>query len=537
MLNYFIFTPITELLILITIFGQGLFVNNFLKLNEYSKSLNFSEICLYGFCSVLILTQIINLFLPISSYIFWFFFIISSTYLYFQKLNFKNIINWIIKILILLLILLPMKLVIKGNEDLYYHLPKVNLINDYKIILGIGNYYESFAFTNGWSHISAFFNFFNGAEKNLYLVSFIFFILALDVIYRYFKNTTNFSLKVFCTSSILFLVLKFYRIQEFGNDYQAIILIFIVFICYYKYLIEENKDNQNNQIKKIIFFSVFISLFKIHGILILLLLCIFIIKKENIFKIIFFRLYFILIFAATLTICTSFLNSGCLLFPFEKTCISKKNISWSMKDDIEKINLSLEAFNKSYPIYKQQYKDKAMSKKDWIKNFNWLHFHFSNEQIYTGIYKTIFILLSIFLLFYKYSRIKLKKITEINLYFFIISIIILIIWSIKIPLMRASGYGYLACNLIFLFCSLIDRGNYEKLEKIFKKMIIFLIFFVLILNTIRISKEIKKYNTNDFSFFTYHYKEKSGNNLYDSFKKSKKVFYQNIFTDYYIIKK
>jgi len=224
------------------------------------------------------------------------------------------------------------------------------------------------------------------------------------------------------------------------------------------------------------------------------------------------------------------------MFPIEKSCLSSNKISWSMKNDVSKINLNLETYNKSYPVYVKKAKKDILSKKEWLENFNWFKYHFQNEQVYTSLLKTIFILTTIFLIFFKYFKLSFKKISPLNLYFFILSLIVIIVWSIKIPIMRASGYGYISCSYIFLFCSLIKEK--EKLTSnhnlIVKRFLIFLFIFIFSSNSIRIYKEFKKYNTNDFYFYTYHYKP---NNEYyfDNFKKNY-LNKDNNFNEYIIIK-
>ena len=86
---------------------------------------------------------------------------------------------------------------IKGTEDLYYHLPKVEFLNQFKIIFGIAHINPSLSFTNGWAHVSSVFNFLSGGDKNLYLSSYVFFILVILTIYDYIKNSSSNNIKIF----------------------------------------------------------------------------------------------------------------------------------------------------------------------------------------------------------------------------------------------------------------------------------------------------------------------------------------------------
>ena len=162
------FTPITELLISIYVLGFGLLISPFFFKTDQIKY-NLNELALFGFCLILPITQIINLFFPITSLFFYFSFALSLFIIFIHRNNFqKKFLKWLIKLTLLFIILIPLKYVIKGNEDLYYHLPKIELLNNFNIILGIAHFDPSLSFTNGWAYISSTFNFLNGAEKNLY---------------------------------------------------------------------------------------------------------------------------------------------------------------------------------------------------------------------------------------------------------------------------------------------------------------------------------------------------------------------------------
>ncbi|MDA7604572.1 hypothetical protein N8724_04140 [Candidatus Pelagibacter sp.] len=496
-MDIFFILPVTEILIVVYCFGSGLFVKNliFIKDNQFK---NYSEICIYGFLLTLIIAQIINFITPIKEIYFWFFLLIAILNIYKNKILIVNFYNWLFKLSLILLILTPLKFVIKGHDDIFYHLPKLNFINSEKIIFGIGNYYESFAFTNGWSHVSGFFNFFNGSEKNIYLVSYVFFILTINTLYNYYKKADDYNIKFFSLASIIFLCLKFYRLQEFGNDFQSILLIFLVFNLYYDYL--NKNDHDDILIKKILLYSTFATLFKIHGVLINLLLIIFIFEINIFFKKNYLKIYGFILIAYFCTFLTSFINSGCILYPFESTCFDSNKISWSSKENIN--NTYLEAYNKSYENrYVGDNTAEKMSIDEWLHNFNWASFHFTSKNFYKPFLKSILILLVIFFILLKFSNFKMQKPKKKNLAFIFISIIILIIWFIKIPLMRASGYGYLVGFFIFLFCSLINVNRFNNLKKLNFTLLLITLVPILFLNINRIYIEKNKYNTNSTYFF------------------------------------
>ena len=511
-MQIFFILPITEILIVIYCFGTGLFLNNFLFIKDNQKK-NYSEICIYGFLLTLIFAQILNLITPIKEIYFWIFLIFSIINIYINKFLTKSFFNWLFKIFLIFLILAPFKFVIKGHDDLYYHLTKLNIITSHKIIFGIANFYESYAFTNGWSHIGGFFNFFFGSEKNIYLVSFVFFVLIINTLYTYYKRTDDCNIKLFNLVSIVFLCIKFYRLQEFGNDLQSILLIFLIFNLYFELLKKNSYDDV--LIKKILLYSTFATLFKIHGILINLLLLIFIFEVKNFIKKDYFKIYAFILISYLCTFSTSFINSGCFLFPFESTCYGSNKISWSSKENLK--NTNLEAYNKGYEKYSQKNNSNAMTMDEWVNDFNWASFHFTSKNFYKPFIKSIFILFFIFFIFLKFCNYKIHKPKPKEIFFLFISVSIIIIWLIKIPLMRASGYGYVVCFLIFLFCTFINVINLKNLKKLNYILLLVIIVPLLFLNINRIYKEQKKYETNNTFFFLEMYGKNGTHSKYKTF--------------------
>ena len=511
-MELFFLLPVTEIVIVVYSFGLGLFLNNVI-INNHKKFHNFSEVCIYGFLVTLILSQIINFISPIKEIYFWLFFIFSIINIYRHKYVIKKFCRWLIKISIIFFILTPFKIVIKGHDDIFYHLPKLDFITNHKIIFGIANYYESFAFTNGWSHINAFYNILYGYDKNLYLVSFTFFILIINTLYYYFKKTHDNNIKLFTVITITFLCLKFYRLQEFGNDFQSILLVFLIFNLYFIFL----KKKENNEIlfKKIILYSAFASLFKIHGILINLFLILFLYRKYIFFKKENLRVYLFVLISYLSTFTTSFINSGCILYPFKSTCLNIEKVSWSAKENIN--NVYLEAYNKGYEKKFLNVSNNKVSHEEWLKDFNWFKFHFTSKNFYEPFLKSIIILILILFFIFKFINFKIHKIENKNLIFLLISTIILMIWMIKIPLMRANGYGYVICTLIFLFSSLIKVTKIHNLKKLTIILFILVLIPLLFLNSLRIYKETKRYKTNNIFYFLNDYGKNSQKSMYKNF--------------------
>ena len=493
------FSPITEIFILVFVLGLGLSVSNIFFENEEIKD-NLSEIALIGFCLTLPVSQLINLFTPITQITFLVLFVFSLLIIFYKFQYIKNYQKWFLKLFLIFIIFIPFKYVIKGNEDLYYHLPKVEFISEYKIIFGIAHINPSLAFTNGWANISGLFNIFNGASKNLYLVSYVFYILCLLTIYNFFKKTNINSVKYIALIILLFSIVKFNRLQEFGNDIQSILLIFITFILFVRYFNDE--QDKKKLINQILFYSFFAFLFRIYAAFIAPLFLLFLYKRDNIYKYINKKLIIILVISFLSTSLTSFVNSGCLFMPIEKTCVNKNYFNSSYQSKISGLNLHLRSFNKSFNDYDKSTNLK-LSREEWIKNFNWFTFHVSSERFLEPLIKIISILILIIILLLFKKKLVFKK--NENIIISILALSSTLLWLIFTPIFRAGGYAYVS---IFLLITMFSVFNIDKKIsfKDFRVITLVCCIFLLIINTSRILKEGKKYKTYSPFFFEKWYK-------------------------------
>jgi hypothetical protein len=494
------FTPITEVIIATYVLGYGLSIAQFFYSKEDIKN-HLSEICVLGFCLILPISQIANFFFPLNSYFFYISYIFSITFIYLNKNKIASLNKWLFKLIIIFIIFIPFKYVLKGNDDLFYHLPKVEFLNQFKVIFGIAHINSSLSFTNGWAHVSSVFNFLNGGGKNLYLSSFVFYILVILTIYNYIKNSLSNNIKIFFSILILFIIIKFNRLQEFGNDYQSMLLILLTLGLFLKYFFDPNEKRQI--INKIIFFSFFAFMFRIYAIFLIPMFIIFLKERNEIFKIINKKVLAILFVTFISTSLTSFANSGCFFMPIEKTCVNKSKVSWSWKENVNGLNSHLRSFNTSYLEYKKE-NNNGLSSKDWTKNFNWFKYHISTERFLIPLSKTLIIVLLIFIIFAFKYRIKIEKLNSKKIIFLSLSFLNLSLWLLITPLFRAGGFAWVSFFLISLLVLTFDFKKNLELKNLRFLLIVFSIIVSLI-NVNRLNKETEKYQTFDpFAFTKWH---------------------------------
>ena len=93
------------------------------------------------------------------------------------------------------------------------------------------------------------------------------YILIILTLYDYIKTSFSNIVKIFFSILILFIIIKFNRLQEFGNDYQSMLLILLTLGLFLKYFFDNDKNKEI--INKIIFFSFFAFIFRIYAIFII----------------------------------------------------------------------------------------------------------------------------------------------------------------------------------------------------------------------------------------------------------------------------
>ena len=218
---------------------------------------NTLEAIFFGFPSTALIITFVHFFLNINFQVIFFIFLIGIGIFLKKKnqlfLNFENK-----KFYLILLILIPIYISQKYHEDFgYYHLPHIiNLYNE-KIIFGLANSNIAFIHNSMWLNIL---NLFYSESLNFvtiptFILYIVFVIFSLNEILN--NKHKRFSI-YFLLICILYILLKFTRISEFGNDLPA--LLFAILSIYYFLKFEETIDVQKKKfkpekIKKSIFFK------------------------------------------------------------------------------------------------------------------------------------------------------------------------------------------------------------------------------------------------------------------------------------------
>jgi hypothetical protein len=302
----------------------------------------------------------------------------------------------------------------------------------------------------------------------------------------------------FSLLSLIFINIVFYRISEHGTDRSAQILLILIFIIFFEILyVEKNKNIILSKIYLLVIIVFLASSMKAIYYLYLTLLPI-IFYRKKLFKEIFIKKNFIIIlFVSTsffLNLSVSYFNTGCLLYPAQKTCVIEQE--WSIeKSEVERMSIHYEWWAKSGggPNYISEIEPEI-----YVKNFNWLNNwierHFFNKVTDT-LLGIIFISLFVFTMFRFFSKSKKKTNVKVDFLAYIVPIIFLIEWFLNHPSMRYGGYVLFAIPIFLITALKLQTLNLTK--KIINILSIFLILLSFTLyntrNIVRLAKEINFY--------------------------------------------
>ena len=433
----------------------------------------------FGYLIVSILITFFHFFLKINFFVI--IFIFFNGLLFHIKncdYSFKIIVRKYYWIILIFFILTPIFVSQKYHEDFgYYHLPYIiNLANE-KIIFGLGNLNDGYIHNSIWLNVISLFyieNNYNFVTLPTFLLYFIIIIYSINQI---ISNNKHYSANFFLIICIFYLILKFTRISEFGNDIPSLIYSILGVFFFLKY------EEEDNSLKKKIFFFrhlsfiAFAILIKFSVIpIIILTLFVFFRDFKIIGKEIFKYNYFIIYFLVIIFFSQQFIYTGCFVFPSKITCM---NVSW-FNNEFLNLGSKLELVNKSYSVARA-----FISSDEYLVNFNWVPYWFNRN--YPEIIEhlsTMLIPIIIFLLLSKNNNNNINNTNNINYLKVFIFFLLLgfIFWFTLSPVYR-FGILYFLC-LIFIFTVPL----YKK--KIFSKKI-FLTLLCLFL-TFNFSKNISR---------------------------------------------
>ncbi|MDA9758969.1 hypothetical protein N9V11_02895 [Candidatus Pelagibacter sp.] len=460
---------------ILSIAGLGQLINTNKK-NEFINNFFFGLIVLSFLITLLHffvkISLIVTIFILISGLL-----IISKNFLTNKiKLNDDYILYFII-----FLILIPLYISQKYHEDFgYYHLPYViNVINE-KIIFGLANINNAFVHNSLWLNILPFFYIednFNLIMTPTFLIYIMFIIFSVhQIIKRQDQKISSF----FLTVATFYLILKFTRLSEFGNDIPSMIFSSLAIYYFFRFLEEIDFKKKKDYFFKNLSFSLFAILIKFSSIpVVILTIYLFFKNYKFLIKEIFHYNYIIIYILCIMFFAQQFIYTGCFIFPSNLSCF---DVSWFDQNFLNSKH-KLELINKSYFVTARD----ILTEKEYLNDFNWVSYWFKKNFIEISEHLgTMIIPVLIYIFFLKKENnqnlINYKKLS----FFYFFVLVSFVFWLEFSPVYR-FGITYFI-SIVFLL------GYFFYVKKIFSRKVFFnlifiFLFFNLAKNLERLSNE------------------------------------------------
>jgi hypothetical protein len=508
MYNFFIFTTY-YLLILTSIVGYGLC---FLKLLKVKFDfINFGYAGLFGIYILIVYSYFSNLFIAhTETHNLVILCIGLILFIYLIKLKYALYKSEIIFSFIVFVLLFCAVLQFKNHDDFaYYHFPYAYYLTQQSLHIGIGQFGHGFRTPSSIFYINSLFylpyakfylfNFFS-----LFILGFANIIL-LKKIHNYFKFTStkdkqlNF-IHFLSLLSFIFINIFFYRLSEYGTDRAAMVLIFLFVIELLNFV--NLKSIKTFNLFYIYLLGALIISFKAFYILYIIFivpLFLYILKKKKNYiqtsYFLFFNKYFVLfLFLFLFILFTSFINTGCLVYPLSFTCFD--GMSWGIPlTQVQQMNDWYELWSKggAAPNFRIDNPETYIKNFNWVSN--WIDIYFFNKV--SDFVLGIIFLTSIFLFCFRDAFFN-RKIIRVDNHVYLVYLLIFVLgieWFYNHPSLRYGGYHIIAL-LIFIPLAVKLSSSQIDLKKYTKVAIVLVSITTIIFisrNIIRINNEVKSY--------------------------------------------
>jgi len=451
------------LLFFLVAFFNGYFFLNFFNKRQLSN--NFFEIPLIGIIITGLFAQLINFFIPLSDYVIYLNLLFIIVFFIINKKRFK------IKFKINYLFILPVFFLVilniygsKFSDDLnHYHYSYILNTDNFNYILGLNHLHWHFGISPIWLITHSYFNFDYSRLQDIHVLNglLLFLILSLflsEIFQSFKKKNINIHIPIIFLI-LIFVLIKYSRLKEFGIDRPAFLLFYFLIYYYVKNFFTNKKEFNNDYIYVLTIICMSIIFVKIIFIFIFIIPLYFFVtdKKLSLFlnkKIILIGLIGLSYFIKNIFI------SGCLIYPVEFLCF--ESISWNDKLSAGDLSRIGEIINTSWSSYTG-----ILSENEYVKNFNWFKTWISRNliELLEFFITSLFALFITLLSFNFAEKLNFKsnknfssyRLTKIIIVLSIVLFFCLTIFLIKTPVIRMFHHVFILTSLIPLMLLMKNR--------------------------------------------------------------------------------
>jgi len=222
------------------------------------------------------------------------------------------------------------------------------------------------------------------------------------------------------------------------------------------------------------------------------ILIIFLILKNLSYKNILTFIY-ISLFCSMIWFCKNIINTGCLIYPVDRTCL--ENLNWTSKKNThgyaKDISIQSEAWSKAWI---DQTSDIKKNYKEYLNDYKWIKVW--SKRNLKLIFEKLLPLFIVFTVLLYFSRKKIinskKKFWNTEIFLILMSFFSILIWFFKYPIFR-YGSGFFVILLIFCFSKYFYSNQLIVKDSIFKNILYLVLIFFIAKNILRINNDYETY--------------------------------------------
>ena len=463
------------LFLFLSFFNGKIFLDRF----NYNKlKLDFFEISIFGIIFTSFIAQIINFFLSLNDYVIILNLFFIAIYFSFKKNRPDFYLRNFDPLNIIFFVLVILHIYGSGfSDDLnHYHYSYIKNTDHTNYIIGLGHFHHNFANSSIWLISHSYFNFDYSSLQDIHVLNALILYLFISIFFNEIKRNIskkNYNFLPFILFILVFVLLKYTRLKEFGIDRPAFLVIYFIIFSYFKnFFCENSKELIDKKIIFLTYLSMFVFFIKITYFYIGLIPIYLIVKNRRfeILKTIEFLPIYLIIFSFFIK---NILISGCLVYPIPFTCLDV--LSWNLRETAEEWYTMNEILNKAWSKYEGN-----LDKLSYIKSFNWFKTWFYSVKIELLEFSLTAFLASVLTIFsFKKISVKSKKDEVIKLksifkILFLVFSISLLVFIFKLPVIRMFHHLFILILILFLM------KYFLKFLFIPNKLTISLILFLLL---------------------------------------------------------
>jgi hypothetical protein len=475
-------------------FGYGSLLEQFFF---KKKIITIFEKVFVGIYLISILGLIINFFYKINSSISYVIFLLGFGYglnIVFNKIEKTQYKKILVRFFLLSCLCLILIIFSKLQQDYpWYSIPFISYISSEKISFGISNVQFRFGHISILDYSSAIFG--QIFTKNNIILPNV--VSAVSLLLFFFQSFLNHSKKNSERHSLLFIffitsyfLLKFNKFSQYGNDIPAQIIFFYIVLKILEIYESTINEERFEKIKAILLAFTFMTLQKVTLLSTFPILLILVFYSKDNLKY-FYKIIILCFCINILWILKNLINTGCLIYPIDITCIN--HLEWVASENFhgnakQVSNLS-EAWSKGWI----DQKNNILSYKNYIKNHEWIRVWFS-KHFFVVFEKLIpLFVLMLFVVFLKKDPISKKIIYKKEILTLIFCLLLsTLTWFFKFPIFR-YGMSIISSFLIITFLFFLSNLELKKAYPKLKVIIFICLSFFIFNNILRIYGSSKMY--------------------------------------------